>query len=86
MEVNVLNDCIFLDKEKIIDMCEEKFNPDTSLNELINEKSNYINFDNKKVVVYTALTGHYDDLVTPEVVEDDFDYICFTDKPMCSTS
>ena len=28
MEVNVLNDCIFLDKEKIIDMCEEKFNPD----------------------------------------------------------
>ena len=81
MEVNVLNDCIFLDKEKIIDMCEEKFNPDTSLNELINEKSNYINFDNKKVVVYTALTGHYDDLVTPEVVEDDFDYICFTDNP-----
>ncbi|PKL73860.1 MAG: hypothetical protein CVV29_01220 [Methanobacteriales archaeon HGW-Methanobacteriales-2] len=32
-----------------------------------------------KKVVYTAITGGYDDLVTPEYVNEDWDYICFTD-------
>jgi hypothetical protein len=34
---------------------------------------------NKKVV-YTLILGDYDDLKEPEVVSEDFDYICFTDR------
>lgn len=34
---------------------------------------------NKKVV-YTAITGDYDELLTPKYVNDDWDYICFTDN------
>jgi len=33
----------------------------------------------KKYVIYTALTGSYDSLVQPKVIDADFDYICFTD-------
>jgi len=32
-------------------------------------------------VVYTAITGDYDNLKTPEYVNPDWDYICFTDRP-----
>lgn len=35
---------------------------------------------NKKVV-YTAIFGDYDELKDPEVVPDDVDFVCFTDKP-----
>jgi len=31
-------------------------------------------------VVYTVITGDYDDLLTPEHVNDDWDYVCFTDN------
>lgn len=31
-------------------------------------------------VVYTVITGNYDDLNEPEFVNPDFDYICFTDN------
>lgn len=31
-----------------------------------------------KVVVYTCLVGKYDELLQPLVVEEDFDYICFS--------
>lgn len=34
-----------------------------------------------KGVIYTAVTGGYDDIWNPEYVSDDFDYICFTDDP-----
>ena len=34
----------------------------------------------KKIVIYTVITGGYDNLVDPEVVEPGFDYVCFTDN------
>lgn len=33
---------------------------------------------NKKFVIYTVLTGNYDDILQPEVVDDRFDYILFS--------
>lgn len=34
-----------------------------------------------KIVVYTAISGDYDVLKTPEYITDNCDYICFTDNP-----
>ncbi|EAQ81614.1 Glycosyl transferase, family 2 [Blastopirellula marina DSM 3645] len=34
----------------------------------------------KRVVVYTALVGGYDDLITPEFLNDDYDFVCFSDS------
>jgi hypothetical protein len=34
-----------------------------------------------KKVVYTAITGNYDELITPEYKNNNWDYICFTDNP-----
>jgi hypothetical protein len=42
--------------------------------------SNRFNTKNRKVV-YTAITGCYDELFTPEYINKDWDYICFTDNP-----
>ena len=33
-----------------------------------------------KKVIYTVLTGNYDHLAQPEVVDPTFDYVCFTDR------
>ena len=65
----------------LMDEINEKLNPQKSLDELIDDKSNCFNFKDKKVVIYTAITGGYDDLVTPSVVDENFDYVCFTDNP-----
>ena len=35
---------------------------------------------NNKIVIYTAFTGDYDTLKYPEVIDDNCDYICFTDN------
>jgi len=35
---------------------------------------------NKKKVVYTAISGDYDELLKPAFINDDWDYICFTDN------
>ena len=40
-----------------------------------------LDFTDKKVVVYTAVTGDYDEPIIPSYVNEDFDYICFTDNP-----
>lgn len=34
-----------------------------------------------KVVIYTAITGGYDNILYQSYVNDDFDYVCFTDNP-----
>lgn len=34
---------------------------------------------NKKVI-YTAITGNYDNLITPKIKNDNWGYICFTDN------
>jgi len=35
---------------------------------------------NNKKVVYTSITGDYDELLTPTYINDNWDYICFTDN------
>lgn len=35
----------------------------------------------KNTVVYTAISGNYDDLKNPQVINKNFDYVCFTDNP-----
>lgn len=37
--------------------------------------------DKNKIAVYTAFTGDYDNLKTPEFVDENCDYICFSDNP-----
>lgn len=36
---------------------------------------------NKKIVIYTAFTGNYDNLKEPEYIDENCDYVCFTDNP-----
>lgn len=36
---------------------------------------------NNKMVIYTAFTGDYDTLKEPEFIDENCDYICFTDNP-----
>lgn len=36
---------------------------------------------NKKIVIYTAFTGNYDNLKDPEYIDENCDYVCFTDNP-----
>ena len=47
-------------------------NPD---NELIND------IKNNKIVIYTAFTGDYDTLKEPKFIDENCDYVCFTDNP-----
>ena len=35
----------------------------------------------KSRVIYTCVTGNYENVVDPTYVQNDFDYICFTDNP-----
>ena len=59
-----------------------------TIEEWLNEYKEYWSDDNdaeKKVsfnkkVIYTCITGDYDDLIEPKYVTPDFDYICFTDN------
>ena len=36
---------------------------------------------NNKIAIYTAFTGDYDTLKHPDVIDENCDYICFTDNP-----
>lgn len=36
---------------------------------------------NSKIAIYTAFTSDYDNLKDPEFIDDNCDYICFTDNP-----
>lgn len=47
---------------------------------MIKRESKKIDFEKEKIVVYTAITGNYDELLIPEYVNNNFDYICFTDN------
>ena len=55
------------------------YNDDFLFN-LIKNESKRINFKKEKIVVYTAITGNYDELITPKNINKNFDYICFTDN------
>ena len=37
--------------------------------------------NNNKIVVYTCITGGYDNLIEPSVITSGVDYVCFTDNP-----
>ncbi|RAP47569.1 MAG: hypothetical protein BZ135_02025 [Methanosphaera sp. rholeuAM6] len=69
------------DFNSLTDKVKDLLYPMESLEELIEIKANEIDFNKYKMVVYTALTGNYDELVTPSVRNPKFDYICFTDNP-----
>ena len=34
----------------------------------------------KKVIIYTAIFGGYDELVEPDYIPEDCDFVCFTDS------
>ena len=36
---------------------------------------------NNKLLIYTAFTGDYDTLKDPEIIDENCDYVCFTDNP-----
>ncbi len=55
---------------------EERFN--NRFQEENKHKKNI--FDTKKIVVYTAITGNYDDLKDPEFSDDSITYVCFTNN------
>ncbi|MDO5851711.1 MAG: glycosyltransferase [Methanobacteriaceae archaeon] len=71
--------CI-LDQD-IKEVITNKLNPNKELFELINLKKSNIDFNKKSLVVYTALTGNYDSIPTPKYINENLDYICFTDNP-----
>jgi GT2 family glycosyltransferase len=35
----------------------------------------------RKIVFYTAIFGKYDNLLLPEIINPDIEYVCFTDRP-----
>lgn len=41
---------------------------------------NHVNLKNKKIVIYTALIGKYDNIKDPLIVSENCDYIIFTDQ------
>ena len=40
---------------------------------------------NNKIVIYTAFTGDYDSLKEPDFIDDNCDYVCFSDNPNLSS-
>ena len=46
----------------------------------INRNKKYWSSNKNKKVIYTCITGGYDTLIEPNFVNNDFDYICFSDN------
>ncbi|MBO7719051.1 MAG: glycosyltransferase, partial [Methanosphaera sp.] len=67
--------------DTILPACDKLLNPVDSLENLIGRYSSNIDFADKKMVVYTAVTGTYDEPLIPQERIEGFDYICFTDNP-----
>lgn len=44
------------------------------------KKNNNNFFYDKKIVIYTAIFGNYDNLIDPSFINKNFDYVCFTDN------
>ncbi|WP_304125524.1 glycosyltransferase [Methanosphaera cuniculi] len=71
-------DAFYLD---LMDQINYKLNPIEPFDETIKKAQNRIDLEDKKIAVYTAVTGGYDILDEPSVENNNFDYICFTDNP-----
>ncbi|MBR3214728.1 MAG: glycosyltransferase [Methanosphaera sp.] len=67
--------------DTILPACDKLLNPVDSFDNLISKNSSNIDFTGKRMVVYTAVTGTYDEPLIPQERIDGFDYICFTDNP-----
>lgn len=52
------------------------FNPTLTPNEEIVK-----DIEKNKIVIYTAFTGDYDSLKEPEYIDENCDYVCFSDNP-----
>ncbi len=47
---------------------------------------NYIeDFEKSRLVIYTVIVGNYDTLKTPEFIDENCDYVCFTDNKKLSS-
>ena len=65
-------------------VCNAYDNKVVDLEDLINnirKKVDNMKKDSNKVVVYTCITGGYDNILEPSVVTPGVDYVCFTDNP-----
>lgn len=80
LEIDMIHE-MKLTEDNILSIVDERLNPDDSLDKLIEHEKSRIDFSKKRCVVYTAVTGTYDEPIIPSYVNDDFDYICFTDNP-----
>lgn len=49
-------------------------------NEWLSVNKKYWSSEKNKKVIYTCITGGYDNLIEPTVITYDFDYVCFTDN------
>jgi GT2 family glycosyltransferase len=65
--------------KKLEELFKYEYNDD-SLFDLIDKESKKIDFKKNRMVVYTAITGDYDELQTPTYINKEFDYVCFTDN------
>lgn len=88
--LNILNS--WKEKNNIDNNCNNNFN-----NNLLDELSNiekkfhlsYLEFRKKikkRKIIYTAIIGDYDYLQDPKIINDDWDYLCFTDNASRLTS
>jgi len=50
-------------------------------NQIADYRSNSVRGQQRKIVLYTAIFGEYDNLLLPERIDPDIDYVCFTDRP-----
>ena len=80
LEIPVLYEAT-VNSDKLLESIDTLLHPMDSFEELVHKKSKEIDFNKNKMVVYTAVTGNYDDLITPSVINPKFDYVCFTDNP-----
>ncbi|RAP50414.1 MAG: hypothetical protein BZ136_01340 [Methanosphaera sp. rholeuAM74] len=79
-EVGIVNES-FVGDDDIFTFTEPILNPYESLTQLVEKSLHKIDFKSNKMAVYTAVTGNYDEPLVPSYVNDEFDYICFTDNP-----
>ena len=69
-------------KDEIVQICEIMNGNIMEINELLGEIRNRLNNDRKepRIVVYTCITGGYDNLKKLSCLTSGVDYVCFTDN------
>lgn len=56
-----------------------KYHKNLTIEQWLNNNKQYWLTNNK--VIYTCITGNYEKIIDPTYIQQDFDYICFTDNP-----